>query len=140
VLPLRERDITFRNIPEVKEITIASYVPAAQSDPSHLITARTVLSTLTGTMPEITKTKTSVVQWGVVKGKRAGVKTTIYGNEAYDFLDRLINIVLPRIKDWTGVRASTGDGSGNLALGLGPAQIALFPEVEVNYDVSSMSV
>lgn len=135
VLPLREKNITFRNIPEIKEVTLAAYVPEAVRDPDHLIVARTALIALTGTMPEITKTNANVVQWKISKGQRAGVKTTIYGNDAYEFLDRCIHLVFPRIKDWKGIRASTGDGSGNLSWGFTPDDVALFPEIEVNYDV-----
>ena len=135
VLPLRERDIFFNNIPEVKEISIAIYEPAAAKNPDQLAVARTALIALTGTMPEITKTRSSVVQWSISKGQRAGVKTTIYGNEAYEFLDRCIHLIFPRIKDWKGIDASTGDGSGNISWGFTPEQVAMFPEIEVNYDV-----
>ncbi|KAK4127735.1 ribosomal protein L5 [Parathielavia appendiculata] len=132
VLPLVERDITFNNIPELKEITIASYVPDAIKDPNHLLVARSVLLALTGTTPEITKTKTNVVQWGIKIGDRAGVKTTVYGNAAYEFLDRCVHLVFPRIKDWMGISATTGDSSGNLSFGLTPEEVRLFPEVEAN--------
>ncbi|KAK1835426.1 ribosomal protein L5 domain-containing protein [Podospora conica] len=135
VLPLIERDITFRNIPELKEISIACYVPRAVKDPDLLVVARSALMAISGALPEITTTKKSVVQWEVVKGKKAGVKITIYGNEAYDFLDRCIHLVFPRIKDWQGFKATTGDGSGNLAFGLNRDALALFPEIEVNYDM-----
>lgn len=104
VLPLIERPITFNNIPEIKEITLASYVPAAIKNPDHLLVARIMLLALTGTTPEITKTKANVAQWGIKAGERAGVKTTIYGNAAYEFLDRCIHLVFPRIKDWRGIR------------------------------------
>ncbi|AEO63420.1 7ff4bf6a-e3be-44e8-90e1-805dc8ab1880 [Thermothielavioides terrestris] len=133
VLPLLERDINFTNIPALKEITIASYVPAAIKDPEALLVARSVLLALTGTTPEITKTRSNVVQWGIRAGLKAGVKTTIYGNDAYEWLDRCVNLVFPRIKDFQGIRATTGDGSGNLAWGFGPEEIKLFPEIEVNY-------
>lgn len=103
VLPLIERDITFTNIPAIKEITIASYVPAAIEDPDHLLVARSVLLALTGTTPEITKTKGNVAQWRLQAGKKAGVKTTVYGNAAYEFLDRCVHLVFPRIKDWKGI-------------------------------------
>jgi len=136
VLPLREKDINFRNIPEIKEITLATYVPLAIKDPNNLIVARSVMLALTGSLPEITRTHQSVVQWQISKNQRAGVKTTIYGNEAYEFLDRCINIVFPRIKDWKGIEATTGDGSGNLAFGFSSQEVAMFPEVEINYDVS----
>ncbi|KAK4245833.1 ribosomal protein L5 domain-containing protein [Corynascus novoguineensis] len=133
VLRLLERDITFNNVPEIREITIASNVPDAVHDPDHLLVARSVLLALTGTTPEITKTKSNVVQWGIKKGDKAGVKTTVYGNAAYEFLDRCVHLVFPRIKDWKGIPATTGDSAGNLAFGLTPDEVKLFPEIEANY-------
>ncbi|KAK3944135.1 ribosomal protein L5 domain-containing protein [Diplogelasinospora grovesii] len=133
VLKLVERDITFRNIPEIKEITIATFVPEAIKEQDYLLVARTMLLAITGTTPEITKTKSNIAQWGLKEGERAGVKTTIYGNAAYEFLDRCIHIVFPRIKDWKGIKGTTGDGSGNLAWGFQPSEMAIFPEIEVNY-------
>ncbi|KAL2170948.1 hypothetical protein VTG60DRAFT_4210 [Thermothelomyces hinnuleus] len=133
VLRVLERDITFNNIPEIREITIASNVPEAVQDPDHLLVARSVLLALTGTTPEITKVKSNVVQWRIKKGDKAGVKTTITGHAAYEFLDRCINLVFPKIKDWRGIRATTGDSAGNLAFGLTPDEVKLFPEVEANY-------
>jgi len=102
-LPLIERPITFNNIPRIEEITIATYVPEAIQEPDYLLVARTMLLALTGTTPEITKTKSNVVQWRIQKGKKAGVKTTLTGNAAYEFLDRCIHLVFPRIKDWEGI-------------------------------------
>ena len=52
----------------------------------------------------------------------------------YHFLSKMVDLVLPRIKDWMGVRATTGDGSGNLTFGFEPEVVSLFPEVEANYD------
>ncbi|KAK0727250.1 mitochondrial ribosomal protein l7-like protein [Lasiosphaeria miniovina] len=135
VLPIRERNITFRNIPEIKEITVSAYVPEALKNDDHLVVARTVVLNLTGAMPEITRTRKSVVQWGIVSGRPAGVKATIYGNAAYEFLDRCTQLVFPRIKDWKGIKATTGDSSGNLSWGLNPEDVALFPEVEASYSV-----
>ncbi|KAH8881505.1 ribosomal protein L5 [Thozetella sp. PMI_491] len=130
-----EKDITFNNIPELLEVTIASYIPNAIKDPDYLLVARAALLAISGTTPVITETKSNVAQWGVKSGKRAGVKTTIHGNEAYEFLDRCLNFVFPRIKDWPGIEGSTGDSAGNLAWGFTPEQIALFPEIEINYDM-----
>lgn len=103
-LPLLERDIDFTNIPEIKEITLASYQPEAQRNKDYLIVARSVLLAITGTMPEVTKTKANVTQWRIREGLSAGVKTTIRGNAAYEFLDRCIHLVFPKIKDWKGIR------------------------------------
>jgi large subunit ribosomal protein L5 len=104
VLPLIERNVTFNNVPEIKEITLASYEPKGIHEPDHLLVARSVMLALTGTTPEMTKTKSNVVQWKIQSGQKAGVKTTIYGNAAYEFLDRCVHLVFPRIKDWRGIR------------------------------------
>ncbi|KAK3326298.1 ribosomal protein L5 domain-containing protein [Apodospora peruviana] len=134
-LTLKERDITFRHIPEIKEITIATYAPKAADEPDHLLVARMMLMSITGVLPEITKTKQDVQAWRIRKGQRSGVKCTMYGNQAYEFLDRLIHIVLPRIKEWPGVKGTTGDSSGNLSFGLSTEHMHLFPEIELNHDM-----
>jgi large subunit ribosomal protein L5 len=155
-LSLIEKNITFRNVPEIKEVTIAAYVPVALKDPDHLLVARTALLAITGTLPQTTDTRANVAQWGIQKGRPAGVKTTIRGNAAYEFIDRCVHLVFPRIKEWNGLKGmgiclgrlrslesllimhlgSTGDSSGNLSWGFSPEEVALFPEIEVNYNVS----
>ncbi|KAK4224855.1 ribosomal protein L5 domain-containing protein [Podospora fimiseda] len=135
VLAIREKDINFTNIPELKEITVASFVPKALGDKDYLLVCRNVMLALTGTLPEITQTKADVAQWHMRAGQPAGVKTTLIGNAAYEFLDRMVNIVFPRIKDWRGIEATTGDSAGNLAWGFGPEEVKLFPEVEANYQM-----
>ncbi|VBB76246.1 Putative mitochondrial LSU ribosomal protein L7 precursor [Podospora comata] len=132
VLPLLERDVNFTNIPEIKEITLAAYVPAALQDMDNLLVARAALLAITGVLPEMTKTRTNVQQWKIRAGEFAGCKVTVRGNEAYEFFDRCVNLVFPRIKDWRGIEATTGDSSGNLAWGFTPEELKLFPEMEVN--------
>lgn len=133
VLPLLEKPFGFNNIPTVRSITVATFVPDGIRDRDVLTAARMVLMSITGVKPEITSARKSVSQWGIAKGRKAGCKATITGNEAYDFLDKCIHLVLPQIKDWPGVKGSTGDNSGNLSWGLTPDDVAKFPEVEVNY-------
>ena len=158
-LTLVERDINFRNIPEVRAVTLSSYVPAALKNEDFLLVARAAMQAITGSVPETVKTRKSVAQWGIAEGKKSGVKTTIYGNAAYEFLDKCVHLVFPRIKDWPGLKGkiaslvitmrvittntptgSTGDSSGNLSFGLTHENMALFPEIEVNYDVSIMEL
>lgn len=103
VLRPLERDITFQNIPEIKEVTLATYVPRAIKEEDHLLVARTMLLAITGTTPEITKARSNVAQWAVQKGKKVGVKATMRGNAAYEFVDRCIHLVFPRIKEWKGI-------------------------------------
>ncbi len=135
-LGLLERDITWNNIPEIEAVTINSYAPLASDNKEYLHVARAMVQAITGSYPDVTTVKKHVVQWGVRKGDKAGAKTTLRGGAAYEFVDKLLTLVLPRIKDWPGVKASTGDRAGNLSLGLKPEWILFFPEIEFNYDVS----
>ena len=103
-LLLVERDITFRNVPEIRAISLSSFVPAAIKNEDYLLVARAAIQAITGSVPETIMTKSNDAQWGIVKGKPAGVKTTIYGNAAYEFLDKCVHLVFPRIKDWQGIK------------------------------------
>jgi large subunit ribosomal protein L5 len=132
LLPL-ENNITYRNIPEIKCIHIASFMPMARKNHDYITVAKAVVRTITGVRPVVTRVKHSVAHWGIVKGDRAGVKTTIYGNQAYEFLDKMIHLVFPKIKEWKGVAGSTGDGAGNLSWGFQPSHMMFFPEIEANY-------
>lgn len=129
-----ERDISFHNIPEILAITMAVYQPQGTKDPTYLLAARAALQAITGAKPEIRRIRTGVSQWGVVKGQPAGAKATVWGEQAYELLDKMIHLVFPRIKEWPGVSVATGDESGNIGFGFAPDELALFPEVQVNYD------
>jgi len=132
-LPIVERDVDFRNVPELFSIAIDSFAPKGIANSEYLIVARAALLAITGVMPRMTKTRKSEARWGIREGFNAGVKVTVYGNQAYDLLDRIIHIVLPRIREWPGMNWSTGDRSGGVAFGLSPEQLAIFPEIELNY-------
>lgn len=151
-LPILERNINWRNVPEIKAVSVNVFAPRATQNRDYLHIARSVVQAITGSDPEVTRVKHSVVQWKVRKGDKTGAKTTIYGNEAYEFVDKLIHLVLPKIKDWPGMKgivlagisgfllltgeiANAGDGSGNIGFGFKPAEMKFFPELEVNYDV-----
>ncbi|CAK7205955.1 54S ribosomal protein L7, mitochondrial [Sporothrix eucalyptigena] len=135
VLKPLEKPITFRNIPVIRSVTLASFMPLAPRDPDRMVVARMVTQAITGVVPEVTTIKHNVAQWQIIKGQKAGVKATLYGNAAYDFLDKCIHLVFPRIKDWEGVKGSTGDSAGNLSWGLTREDVALFPEIEANYSM-----
>lgn len=102
-LPLVERDINFTNIPEIKSVAVATYQPLGVKNTDYLIAARAALMAITGTMPDMTKAGGGAAAWGVARGRTVGAKATLYGNEAYEFLDRVVHIVFPRIKDWPGL-------------------------------------
>jgi large subunit ribosomal protein L5 len=130
----KERAITWQNVPEITEVTLAAHVPAANSNKDYIWTARAAMQAVTGVVPTIFKTKSPVTQWKTKRGRMTGVKATVEGDRAYELLDKCLNLVFPKIKDWPGIKGSTGDGAGNLSFGLTPTHFAYFPEIEVNYD------
>lgn len=134
-LGLLERGITHDNIPEVTGVSIAAFAPLASENKEYLQVARAVVQAITGTFPESIRAKKNVVQWKLREGQFAGAKAELEGPAAYEFLDKLITLVLPKIKDWPGMKSTSGDGAGNLALGMRPEWMAFFPELEFNYDV-----
>jgi len=86
------------------------------------------LSQITGQKPVITKAKTSIAAFKLREGRAIGVKVTLRGERMWSFLDRLINIVLPRVRDFRGVPRDAFDGRGNYTLGL--REQLIFPEIE----------
>ncbi|KAB8349570.1 hypothetical protein FH972_023594 [Carpinus fangiana] len=134
--PLRmlRKPITFRNIPRLEAITVHSFVSKATEDSSSLHVAGMALQAITGVRAQAHAAKHNVVQWGIRAGKHLSVTCEIKGEDAYHFLAKTVDVVLPRIKDWKGVKGSSGDSSGNIAFGLTPDVLALYPEIEVNYD------
>lgn len=132
---LVEPDINFNNVPEITEVTVASYSPEAVKNEMYLWVARAMLQSISGQVPEVTKNRVGVAQWGVIKGKASGAKVTMRGNNAYEFIDKLIHIVFPRIKEWEGIPGSTGDSQGNISFGLRPQDMVHFPEMDSNISV-----
>lgn len=134
-LGLLERDISFNNIPDIKAVTISAFAPKASENKEYLQVARSALQSITGVFPETTTMKKHVVQWRVRKGDKNGAKATLTGGAAYEFVDKLVTLVLPKIKDWPGIKASSGDSSGNIAFGIEPEWMSYFPEIENNFSV-----
>ncbi|KAF2789610.1 ribosomal protein L5 [Melanomma pulvis-pyrius CBS 109.77] len=124
----------FRNIPKITKVTVHSMVPEAQENSAHLHIAGMIVQAITNVRATAHKAKHNVVGWGLREGKFVSVTADAEREDAYNFLAKLVDVVLPRIKEWKGVPGSSGDGSGNISFGLTPDQVSLFPEVEVNYD------
>ncbi|KAJ5146305.1 uncharacterized protein N7515_000869 [Penicillium bovifimosum] len=138
VLRLLRKPIKFNNIPEVERITIHSYVKnaAAERNSSWLHVAGIAIQAISNVRVETFKSKSNVATWGIASGRDSvAVKAELKGENMYHFLSKLVDVVLPRIKDWEGVKGSSGDSSGNITFGLVPENVALFPELEVNYDM-----
>jgi large subunit ribosomal protein L5 len=135
VLRLLRKRITFQNIPQLERVTLHTMVKEAKDGSAHLHVAGMVLQAITGVRAEAHSMKKSVAGFGVRAGQHLSLTVDLRGENMYHFLSKLIDVVMPKIKDWRGVKGSSGDSSGNIALGLKPEEVILFPEVEVNYDM-----
>jgi large subunit ribosomal protein L5 len=119
----------------IERVTVHAYIKGALvQGSSHLHTAGLILQSITNQRVTTHKARVNEATWRVIKGRTVSMTNELKGEDMYHFLDKLVNIVLPRIKDWNGVRATTGDNSGNLSFGLDPEDVATFPEIEITYD------
>lgn len=135
VLRLLRKPITFRNVPMIERVTVHTYCKAVIYEGSKVLhVAGMVLQEITGSRVTTRVSKHPESGWGLQKGKYIACTVDLKGEQMYHFLDKMINVVMPRIKDWRGVRATTGDNSGNLSFGFEPDTVSAFPEVETNYD------
>ncbi|MGZ3485817.1 MAG: 50S ribosomal protein L5 [Isosphaeraceae bacterium] len=117
-------------IPKIDKIVINMGVGRATQDTAQLDAAADSLSKISGQKPQITKAKTSVSGFRLREGNDIGCKVTLRGRRMYEFLDRLISIALPRIRDFRGVNPNSFDGHGNFSLGL--AEQVVFPEIDAD--------
>jgi len=93
-----------------------------------------VIQAITGQRCTAHAARSNVQNWGLRAGKFVSVSADLKGEEMYHFLGKLIDVVMPRIRDWRGIKGTSGDDNGNISFGFRPDVVALFPEVEVNYD------
>jgi len=134
-LRLLNRPRTFRNVPEITGITVHSMVKKALDDTGYLAVAGIVVQSITGVRVEVHKAKKSVAPFGLRAGRAIAVKAQFQGELAWRFMSNLVDVVMPRIKEYQGVKGTSGDSSGNITFGFTEEQVSLFPEIEVNYDM-----
>jgi len=115
-------------IPRLEKIVINMGVGEAAQNPKAIDGAIQDLTAVTGQRPVVTKAKKSIAAFKLRQGMKIGCKVTLRGNRMYEFLDRLINVALPRVRDFHGVSPNSFDGRGNYTLGL--REQLLFPEIE----------
>ena len=107
---------------------------AGSAGSAALHVAGMALQAVTGARATPIQARKNINQWGMRQGKYVAVKADLKGEDMYNFLGKLVDVVMPRIKEWAGVSGSSGDDSGNIAFGMTPEEVAYFPEIEVNYD------
>lgn len=122
-------------VPRLTKIVINMGVGRAKESKGVLEAAVEDLKTISGQQPKVTKSKLSVAGFKLREGMAIGCKVTLRGRRMYEFLDRLISVVIPRIKDFRGLSRKAFDGGGNYSMGLGEQSV--FPEIEAD-KISSM--
>ena len=115
-------------VPRILKITINMGVGEAVADKKVMDAATADLAKITGQKPAVTKAKKSVATFKVRDGQAIGCKVTLRGARMYEFLDRLVNIAIPRIRDFRGISTRSFDGRGNYSLGV--KEQIIFPEIQ----------
>lgn len=117
-------------VPKLKKIVLSQGVGEAISDKKLIESAVNDMSLITGQKAISINSKKDISNFKLRKGMPVGVKVTLRGNKMYEFLDRLINIALPRTRDFRGVRGSGFDGTGNFNMGI--KEHIIFPEIDID--------
>ena len=115
-------------IPKIDKIVLNMGVGEAKDNAKSLENAVKDMEIISGQKPVITKAKKSIANFKIREGLNIGCKVTLRGDKMYDFLDRLVNLALPRVRDFRGVNPNAFDGRGDYALGI--KEQIIFPEIE----------
>ena len=119
---------TVMEVPKLDKIVLNMGVGEAKDNAKLLETAVRDMEIITGQKAVVTKAKNSVANFKIREGMPIGCKVTLRGEKMYDFLDRLVNLALPRVRDFRGINPNAFDGRGNYALGI--KEQLIFPEIE----------
>jgi large subunit ribosomal protein L5 len=121
---------TVMQVPRIEKITLNMGVGEAKTDAKALDSAIEELTTIAGQRAQVRRARKSIAQFKIREGMPIGARVTLRGARMYEFLDRLISIALPRIRDFRGLSPRSFDGRGNFSLGI--REQIIFPEI--NYD------
>jgi large subunit ribosomal protein L5 len=115
-------------VPRIEKITVNMGVGEAKQDSKVLEAAQEQLATITGQKPSIRRARKSIAQFKVRDGMPVGLAVTLRRERAYEFLDRLTSVALPRVRDFRGIKATSFDGRGNYSMGI--REQTIFPEID----------
>ncbi len=133
IAPAIAKEFDIKNpmaIPQIEKIVVNMGVGEAIANAKILDTATEELRSITGQKPVVTKAKKSIASFKLRQGMNIGTMVTLRGERMYEFLDRLISVALPRVRDFRGVSAKAFDGRGNYTLGI--REQLIFPEIDFN--------
>uniref|UniRef100_A0A7C2K4E1 Large ribosomal subunit protein uL5 n=1 Tax=candidate division WOR-3 bacterium TaxID=2052148 RepID=A0A7C2K4E1_UNCW3 len=133
IRPLLMKELGFKNImrvPRIEKIVVNVGLGEAVQDPKLIEVVSEDLARITGQKPQVRRAKKSVAAYHLRKGMPVGLRVTLRKQRAYDFLDRLINFALPRVRDFRGLNRNSFDGRGNYNFGLDEQTV--FPEIDID--------
>lgn len=132
IIPELKTEFSYTNpmaVPRMKKVVVSMGVGKVTNDKKYLDLARTDLIAITGQLPVVCKAKKSVSNFKVREGMETGLKVTLRGVRMYEFMDRLINLAIPRVRDFRGLKETGFDGRGNYSMGL--SEQSVFPEINI---------
>ena len=133
IVPVLKKKLQYKSlmqVPKIKKISINQGLGASVNDKKLIQYGIDELSLITGQKAVATKAKTSISNFKLREGMPIGVKVTLRGNIMYEFLDRLISVALPRVRDFRGLNDKGFDGNGNYTLGV--KEQIIFPEISID--------
>ncbi len=133
IAPAIAKEFDIKNpmaIPRIEKVVVNMGVGEAISNAKILDTAVEELRSITGQKPVVTKAKKSIASFKLRQGMNIGAMVTLRGERMYEFLDRLISVALPRVRDFRGISGKAFDGRGNYTLGI--SEQLIFPEIDFN--------
>src|SRR5262245_50747190 len=131
ILPELRREFNYGNlmqVPRVQKVTVNIGLGEAKENARAVETATADMATITGQKPVVTRAKKAISNFKIRENMPVGAAVTLRGDRMYEFLDRLLNVALPRIRDFHGVSTKAFDGRGNFSLGL--REQLIFPEID----------
>ena len=133
VAPVLSKEFGYDNkmeVPTISQVTLNVGLGEAITDKNAIDAATKDLQLICGQKPVVTKSKKSIANFNLREGMRVGIKVTLRKARMWDFIDRLLNIALPRVRDFRGLSRNSFDGRGNYSLGI--SEQVIFPEIEYN--------
>jgi large subunit ribosomal protein L5 len=131
VVPAMIKRFSYKNVmsvPKIEKVVVNVGLGEARENPKAIESASGDITIVTGQKPIVTKAKKSIANFKLRAGMPVGIKVTLRADRMYSFVDRLINIALPRVRDFRGVSADSFDGRGNFTLGV--KEQLMFPEIQ----------
>ncbi len=131
LVPALQKNLNLENVmqvPRISKVVVNIGMGEAMDNPKAMDAAVGDITLITGQKPVVTKARKSIANFKLREGRTIGVKVTLRGEKMWAFLDRVLNIVLPRVRDFRGVSPDAFDGRGNYTLGL--REQLIFPEIE----------